>query len=545
MTKKLLCAPHNLLVAVLLSLSFVACGSDDTEPQPAPDGGERPVDAGLVTQNRLDDGSVLLSVGEIFYAETYRWYCDGEPVQCTASREYLATVSGTYKVAGVNSVGEGRPSPEVKVLVGDDVPGFEIRVHSDKLTAWSVVFDICPEDKKMTYYYDIVSKGRWETMDLKEYRQGIEESIRSLAEFTDTSYEETLQGILNSGDLLNLYNGAGYRPETEFYVVAFYWDEKGPSEEVALASFTTAVAGTSTESLGLTFEEVDPFSMTLVCDPSVGVVDYYLYFDETTKAEAMLASLEDENAFLSYHAMNVGTHLSDMQTIRRQGLKPETSYTALAMAIDERGERFMVRADRLTPAEQQSELVDSELFTELLGTWHGVQTLSDPYSGSTTSEFTVTIASEVADLEYDFRAKNQLVAKVDGWYNIDYYGVAALREQYADMEDTPDPLEAYGPKWLLNVAEGDRVTIDGQARSSVVGWLFMGDCYMTNADPASGVVYTSHDLNVEVSEDRNTITISAHEACTGCYPSLSYYFEGMGWMIYIYGGSDIVLTRAQ
>lgn len=542
--KKILHASLNLLLAALMSLSFVACGSDDTQPvSPTPE--NRPVDAGLIMKTELEDGSVLLSVGEIFYAETYRWYRDGQEVQCTASREYLATVSGTYKVAGVNSVGEGRPSPEVKVLVGDDMPGFELRIHTDKLTPWSVLFDVIPEDTKMTYYYDIISKARWEQTDLKSYQQEIDESIHSLAEFTDTSYEETLQGILNSGDLLNVYNGAGFRPETEFYLLAFYWDKKGPSDQVVLQPFTTPAVGTSTESLTLSFEAVEPFSMTLVCDPSVGVVDYYLYFDETTKAEAMLASLEDENAFLSYHAMNVGTHLTDMQTIQRQGLKPETSYTALALAIDERGERFMVRADQVTPAEEQRDSVDSELFTELLGTWRGVQTLSDPYSGSSTTEFTVTIVSEVADLEYDFRAKNQLVAQVDGWYNIGYYGVAALREQYEGMEDTPDPLEAYGPKWLLNVAEGDKVTIDGCARNSVIGWLFMGNCYMTNADPMSGVVHTTHDLQVEVSEDRNTIIISAADECAGCYPALSYYFEGLGWMIYIYGGSDIVLTRAQ
>ncbi len=86
MMKKLLYAPLIVLVAALLSFSFVTCGSDDTDPQPTPDGTMRPVDAGLITQNRLDDGSVLLSVGEIFYAETYRWYCDGEQVQATAPR---------------------------------------------------------------------------------------------------------------------------------------------------------------------------------------------------------------------------------------------------------------------------------------------------------------------------------------------------------------------------------------------------------------------------------------------------------------------------
>ncbi len=534
----------RMLMAVLV-VSLFACTESD--PAPVPSGvTELPADAGRISMTPQEDGSVLLVTSEIFRAETYRWYKDGQQVQHSDARSYMATESGMYKVAGVNGAGEGRPSDEVEVLVGQpiELPGFEISVNEEALTAWSVLFDIRPEDPDASYYYDIISKNRWEQTDLKSLQAEIEEAIRGLAEMTDVPYEEALAGMLQQGDLLNCYNGSGFRGEEEYYIYAFYWDADGASSEVTLCPFRTPAPETSSETFTISFEEVTPYSMQVVCDPSLGVVDYYLYFDETAQVDSMFAALEDENAYLSYHAMNVGLHFSDFQSVQRQGLKPETSYTALAMVIDELGNRFLSRAEQTTPSVNQIERVESVLFEELLGEWHGRQTISDVYSGAYTTEFTVTIVQQVEQLDHDFRAKNQLVALVDGWNQLTYYGIAALEKEYEGLEDVKnDPAEAYGPKWLIEVAEGDRMTIDGRARHSVIGWMFMGDCFLTSADANSMVVYTTEDLPVTLSEDRNVLTISSPASMPGCYPSLAYYFDGFGWMAHFYGGSEIVLTR--
>jgi hypothetical protein len=45
-------------------------------------------------------------------ADTYRWYKDGVEIKNTAARWVMTTGPGTYKVAGVNAVGEGTPSPD-------------------------------------------------------------------------------------------------------------------------------------------------------------------------------------------------------------------------------------------------------------------------------------------------------------------------------------------------------------------------------------------------------------------------------------------------
>lgn len=67
---------------------------------------------------------VLLSIGPVEDADYYRWYRNGEEVQSGEDRTYLAAEVGTYrfKVAGVNVLGEGRPSPEKTVTVTEPWP---------------------------------------------------------------------------------------------------------------------------------------------------------------------------------------------------------------------------------------------------------------------------------------------------------------------------------------------------------------------------------------------------------------------------------------
>ena len=206
------------------------------------------------------------------------------------------------------------------------------------------------------------------------------------------------------------------------------------------------------------------------------------------------------------------------------------------MVLDKSGNRVQVSAAQATEAVQQNARVESELFESLLGEWVGVQTVTDGYAEPFTSEFVVNIVAGVDDYDYNYRDNNQLLALVDGWCDLAYYSVTDLVEY-----EIEDPELKWGPKWVLDIAEGDVVTMDGYARHSVIGWMFFGDCFMLSADPAAQSVTVDTTLSVTVSEDGNTLTIASPVA--NCYPSLVYNFEGYGWMAYYYGASDIVLTR--
>jgi hypothetical protein len=411
-----------------------------------------------------------------------------------------------------------------------------IDVDESRLTAYQVVYSIYPDDKDAYFYCEVMSKARFETADLNEVKAEFDSALRNYAQMTDASYEEVCEQMLFKGDQLDFLSNAGYRENTDFVIFAFYWDEIEVVEEYFTTEFRTPAHVDSTESVAISIDDVDPYEMTVTCTPSAGVAEYYYYFAETSKVEAMLTELEDKNAYMSYQAMNVSIKYSGSQTLSQKGLKPETSYTALVMLIDNSGNRAQVSAEHTTAAVQQNARVESELFETLLGEWTGVQTVTDGYAEPIENEFTVNIVASVDDVDYDYRANNQLVALVDGWCSVDYYSVTDLVEY-----EIENPELKWGPKWVLDIAEGDVVTIDGYARHSVVGWMFFGDCFMFSADYTTQSVTVDTTMSVTLSEDGNTLTITSPVA--NCYPSLVYNFEGFGWMAYYYGASDIVLTR--
>ena len=413
----------------------------------------------------------------------------------------------------------------------------DIVVDEARLTAYQVIYSIYPEDKDAYFYCDVMSKARFESADLNDVRAEFDEALRNYAQMTESTYAEVCEQMLFKGDQENFLSNAGYRENTDFVIYAFYWDEEElEMEDVFVTEFRTPAHVDSEESVSISFSGVDTYEMTVSCTPTEDVECYYYYFAETTKVEAMLAELEDESAYISYQAMNVGVKYTGEQTLSQKGLQPETSYTALVMLIDKQGNRAQLSATEATTAVEQNERVESELFESLLGEWSGVQTITDGYAEPTQSEFTVRIVASVEDYDYDYRANNQLVAVVDGWCNIAHYSVTDLIEY-----EIEDPELKWGPKWVFDIAEGDVITMDGYAHHSVVGWMFFGDCFMLSADPTTLGVTVDNDFSVTLSEDGNTLTISSPVA--NCYPSLVYNFDGVGWMAYYCGASDIVLTR--
>lgn len=80
---------------------------------------EPPADAGVIEGDTefIEGESVTLSIAEIERAQMYKWYKDGEPMEGKTERTVTITDGGTYTVAGVNSAGEGKQSPEHTVII--------------------------------------------------------------------------------------------------------------------------------------------------------------------------------------------------------------------------------------------------------------------------------------------------------------------------------------------------------------------------------------------------------------------------------------------
>lgn len=410
-----------------------------------------------------------------------------------------------------------------------------INVHEDKLAAFSVTFDVVPDDKNAIYYYDIISKQRLSEVDINTVKAELMEVAEMKAEMYGTAVQDELAQLLYVGDRLDVLSNAGYRPEVDFCIYSFYWDAT-TAEEISICEFRTPAKKESKESVSMSATST-PYSLIVDVQPSSGVVEYWYYIAERTAAEAMLAGLEDENAYMSYHAMNVGSRKEGAMQSEHKGLKPSTEYMVIIMGIDNELNRFVVSEIFSTIDEQEQEPVESVLFEKLLGEWKGTQRITDFYAEPIDNEFTVNILPGVEGVDYDYRAMNQLVATVDGWCNIAYYDIESLIAE--GIEDAEDK---WGPKWVFNIADGDVVTMDGKAQRSVVGWMFFGDCFMLNTG-TDGSINTDTDLVVTVSEDYNTITISSPDSMPDSYPGLGYEFEGFGWMSFYGGLTDIVLKR--
>ena len=415
--------------------------------------------------------------------------------------------------------------------------GIVIEVDESRLTEYQVIYSIRPHDKDAFYYCDVMSKARFATADINAIKAEFDSALRNYAQMTGDTYEAVCEQMLFWGDTEEFVSNAGYRADTDFVIFSFYWtEEELTSEDIYTTEFRTPSHCVSPENVEITFENIDAYEMSVKCTPTSNVECYYFFFDETAKVEAMLAGLEDPNAYMSYHAMNVGTKKNGEQTIVEKGLKPETSYTALIMVIDKDGHRMQTSAVQATEAVEQIERVESALFESLLGEWTGVQTIYDGFNEPAENTFTVNIVTGVDDYNYNYRDNNQLLALVDGWCNVAYYSVTDLIGY-----EIEDPELKWGPKWVLDIAEGDVITIDGHARHSVVGWQFFGQSYILSANADSGEFALDTTLNVTLSEDGNTLTISSPLA--GYYPSLGYNFEDLAWMAQGYGLTDIFLTR--
>lgn len=453
--------------------------------------------------------------------------------------QLLPEVEYRLKVKAVADSGESSAWGELVFSL--EKASFKVEFPENGLKAYSVTFSLTPDNAEERYYFNFISKERWESEGAEQMQSEFVQSVQGMADLMGSTFEEALERIMYRGALGERKNEAGFRANTDFYIYAFYWDNEtnSPSKDIFLHEFRTPAPVVSAETIEVSFEEVGWNTMSVVLTPSANVKNYYYYFAPTVEVDKMLAELGEE-AFVSYEAMNRGLRLEGTQRQAQVTLAPDTEYTVLMMGVDADDNRFVVRKSQKTAVKEESGQVESELFTQLLGEWEGTQTINDMFAGTSESKFTVRIVAQVEDHDYDYRAANQLVALVDGWNNLEYYGIAGLIEQGIE-----NPADKFGPKWLLNIAEGDVVTIDGKGQHSVIGWLFYGDCYLFNMTSDGATIDKEHDLQVEVSADKNTLVISSPAGLEGHYPGMAYNMQGLGWMSMQNGASDIVLTRKQ
>lgn len=236
-----------------------------------------------------------------------------------------------------------------------------------------------------------------------------------------------------------------------------------------------------------------------------------------------------------------------------------------------------------TPSDTPDAPVSSSLFTELLGDWTG--TVSD--NNGKVYTFKVTIANEVEagpttlpenvyDLypnftreevdtffaEYKegvtetnakYKGKNRLVCR---GLQVDPYASYYERMDYLspwdlfihpnyDNSSTKEVFRDYGPKWFLQIAEGDVVTVptDRIRIPILCNWADPMYLMAYESSGSYNVKIFTPDFPVTVSADKQTLTVGPFvDGEKTYYPSVSFNQRGYETVLFR-GGSPIVLTK--
>lgn len=228
-------------------------------------------------------------------------------------------------------------------------------------------------------------------------------------------------------------------------------------------------------------------------------------------------------------------------------LKPDVAYT-YAVALTNANGKVGIKSMELRTAKRVVEpLSQSPLFEELAGVWAVVVPIQewDSDAGEYKNyeyKFDVTIGND-AEFGELCRSYNWLMCK--GWAGLPYKSADDLRNDPANdgyYKEVPENLfYNFGPKWFLEIDADGNVTVPTK---SYVPSLMNYEEDAPGARLASVSTYIGSDsLPVEVSADKNTITIKPY---TGGYSGPAYLMlvdEGSYMAPSAKTCGDIVLTR--
>ena len=359
-------------------------------------------------------------------------------------------------------------------------------------------------------------------------------------------------------------DGNALEPGTEY---SFSVRAVSSEEGVAPSAWATVAVTTEypefTASLDIEITDVTWGSFKLSVTPNEDVVKYYATLSYSERFDLFLNSLGEEGLIeyiLEGVGSGVGEYTEALADMEFTGLREDCGYVVMAVAEDKFG-RTALFHDTTVTLEEPVEHVDSELYDLLAGEWKGTQQGyafivpdktadnqdPDPVLDSEeelTAEFKVTIVKDLGDA-YSYEERNQVCMQFRSFIagNLEL-GYKSYEDLLAEGWDEKDAREGYGPKALIDIAEGDVMSIKGlYSDTPAYTWdpRYNYDVMLTNitCDPDDNYMPSADSLplKVELSEDGNTLTIS------GTYgPGFRYQRSASAGQLWCAAG-DMVLTR--
>lgn len=223
----------------------------------------------------------------------------------------------------------------------------------------------------------------------------------------------------------------------------------------------------------------------------------------------------------------------------KSGIKSSTAYTIIVYAENSYGTSAYATATATTTAKTG---VDSELFTALLGEWTGTMQIKNKDNATENVSFPVTIAAGVNEAtRIDYRNNNRLVCL--GYGNKEAYRSPEKLMENSYYQSHPDEAyEDYGPKWFLEIAAGDVVTVPSSDKVLPLYNYYDYPTYIVGYNGSA--ISSKRPFGVTVSADKNTLTVKSYEVSGEgiFYPSI-LNDKGSGWGLITSVVSEVVLVR--
>lgn len=354
----------------------------------------------------------------------------------------------------------------------------------------------------------------------------------------------------------------GLIPETDYYCHILAVDNKG-AESFALIPFTTTAKqlAAPTLEMSVTEDNVNPHNTLYLNLRSDSAASAKVVFRATADVHAKRVEGFDDQYIVNTFGTEIGQ--VDIDAINNTGLSikmedlwPEVEYTVMVSVKNAEATETFKTTTYTTPKQSAAPRVESNLFTSLLGEWEMTYTLIQENGITATVSDKVTIAQGVdAKTEADYRDQNRLVI-LGLPFNVSAQGVYSALPVYtpADLlKATPNYYAKgqnliyrdYGPKFFLEIGEGDVLTVPSSKGEYLYNWDTLGYLNFFGCDYDNQFTAPA-TFPVTISDGGDTLTIGAchagEEFGYGIYRPAVFLNE---YQLKACATTDIVLKRVK
>lgn len=354
----------------------------------------------------------------------------------------------------------------------------------------------------------------------------------------------------------------GLTPETDYYCHIVVIDNKG-AEALTRIEFTTTAKQLAAPivEMSVTEDANSPHNTLYLNLRSDSAASVKVVFRATADVHVKRFEGYDDE----YIVNNFGTEIGqvDIDAINNTGLSikmedlwPEVEYTAMVIVKNAEQTATFKATTYSTPKQAAATRVESELFTSLLGEWQMTYTLIQENGITATVSDVVTIAQGVdTKTNADYRDQNRLVI-LGLPFNVSAQGAYTALPVYtpADLLDANPNYYAkgqnliyrdYGPKFFLEIGEGDVLTVPSSKGEYLYNWAEEGFLNFYGCDYENQFTAPA-TFPVTISDGGDTLTIgvchAGEEFGYGNYRPAVFLND---YQLKACATSDIVLTRVK